>query len=77
MDYADKFFTKIKDKTLEVDDIIEFLDKWLADVESRREREEKERQANKSCENCKYWSEDGCEYWGDFTDCEDICGQWR
>ena len=79
MDYADKFFAKIKDGTLEVDDMLEFMDKWLADESGRREREEKKRQAHKTCENCKYWTEDGCEYWGDFVDSEDmsICSQWR
>jgi hypothetical protein len=57
--------------------LIAFLDEFMDDIEGRQERYEKWRQENKTCENCKYWTEDGCEYWGDFVDGEDICGQWK
>ena len=79
MSYSDKFFKKVKDGTLEVEDIIEFLDEWLADEASRREREEAKRQENKCCENCKYFDGEVCAYWGMFEEeIEDnVCGQWR
>ena len=85
MDYAEKFFTKIKDGTLETADIIEFLDKWLADEAGRKEREEQQRQENPTCENCKHCIHDCgeliCNYWDDVITEPDqeykLCGYWR
>ena len=72
MDYTKKCLGNIA-----VDELIEFLDAYMADEEGRNQRMEKKRQANKTCQNCKYMTEDGCQYWGDFVDGEEICGQWR
>ena len=77
MDYIERYKEKLDNKTATVDDLLEFLDLYMADVEGRHERYEKWRQENKTCQNCKYWTEDGCEYWGDFIDGEDICSQWK
>ena len=57
--------------------LIAFLDEFMDDVEGRHERYEKWRQEHKTCENCIYYTEDGCQYWGDFTDCDNICNQWK
>ena len=57
--------------------LVAFLDEFMEDADGRHERYEKWRQENKTCENCKYYTEDGFQYWGDFVDCEDICGNWK
>ena len=64
------------------EDLIQFLDEWMRDVEGRKEREEKWRKEHPCCDNCKYsLHECGdifCEYWEGYqVEKSNKCPEWR